>query len=81
MLGYDCGRERAEVERLGLPELTKAYLTGDLARGYRAAGFRVDAVERMTTDALRALPSTWAKRLAFGRPRDVWKISATAQRP
>ncbi len=78
MLGYDCERERAEVERLGLPDLTESYLTGDLARGYRAARFRVGAVERMTRDALRALPSTWAKRLALGRPREVWRMMARA---
>jgi hypothetical protein len=32
----------------------------------------------MTRDELRALPSTWAKRLAFGRERDVWRITGRA---
>jgi 16S rRNA (adenine(1408)-N(1))-methyltransferase len=78
VLGYDCARERSEVERLALPELTEHHLTAELPRGYRDAGFRVGRVEAMTRESLRALPSTWAKRLAFGRPRDVWRIVARA---
>lgn len=78
ILGYDCERERSEVGRLALPELSEHYLARELPRGYRDAGFRVERVEAMTRETLRALPSTWAKRLAFGRPRDVWRISARA---
>ena len=79
VLGYDCERERSEVERLALPELTERYLTTELPRGYRDAGFRIERVAAMTREALRALPSTWAKRLAFGRARDVWRITARAR--
>jgi 16S rRNA (adenine(1408)-N(1))-methyltransferase len=36
------------------------------------AGWQVNAPEMMNTDTLREFPSTWAKRLAFGRdPRAV----------
>lgn len=79
VLGYDCERERAEIGRLALPGLTEEYLTTELPQRYRDAGFRIERVESMTRDALRALPSTWAKRLAFGRPRAVWRILARAQ--
>lgn len=38
----------------------------------RAAGFRMNAPVELEAQALRAYPSTWAKRLAFGRdPRAV----------
>lgn len=79
VLGYDCERERTQVDRLALPELTEEYLTRELPPRYRDAGFRVQRVEALTHEALRALPSTWAKRLAFGRPRDVWRIVAKAE--
>jgi len=78
VLGYDCERERAEIGRLALPELTERYLSHELPSRYRDAGFRIERVHSMRRDALRALPSTWAKRLAFGRPRAVWRIVARA---
>lgn len=78
VLGYDCERERAEVDRLALPELTERHFARELPSRYRDAGFRVHHVDALTRDYLRALPSTWAKRLAFGRPRQVWRITARA---
>ncbi|MEX1254931.1 MAG: class I SAM-dependent methyltransferase [Dehalococcoidia bacterium] len=71
-------RDRGELARLGLPGLSQAHLEGALTRGYRDAGFRVASVETLTRDELRALPSTWAKRLAFGRPREAWRVRAVA---
>ena len=41
-------------------------------RSLRAVGIRVGALEQLDVAALRALPSSWAKRLAFGRdPRAI----------
>jgi hypothetical protein len=78
VLGYDCERDRVQAGRLALPELTERYLSRELPRGYRAAGFRIEGVEALTRAELRAEPSTWAKRLAFGRERTVWRIMARA---
>jgi 16S rRNA (adenine(1408)-N(1))-methyltransferase len=71
-------RDGSELTRLGVAALSKAHLEGALTRGYRAAGFRVTCIESLSRDELRALPSTWAKRLAFGRPREVWRLRAVA---
>jgi 16S rRNA (adenine(1408)-N(1))-methyltransferase len=39
-----------------------------------SAGFRVCAARRLNAAALRSLPSTWAKRLAFGRSPEAMYI-------
>jgi hypothetical protein len=52
----------------------------DLRCAYARAGLRVHGVERLGREALREYPTTWAKRLAFGRPREVWQIRARCVR-
>jgi hypothetical protein len=34
-------------------------------------------VERIAPKELAAYQTTWAKRLAFGRPRKVWRLRAS----
>jgi SAM-dependent methyltransferase len=45
--------------------------------GYQAAGFAA-VVKAITAAEVRALHTTWASRLAFGRPRVFTQIAATA---
>jgi hypothetical protein len=45
-----------------------------LQEDYRRAGFDVRQVEELDQRALLEYPTTWAKRLAHGRPRKVWRI-------
>ena len=78
VFGYDCARERAEIARLALPDLTQPHLDGSLRQAYREAGFRAASVARLSNAELLAIPSTWSKRLAFGHPRDVWRLRAVA---
>jgi 16S rRNA (adenine(1408)-N(1))-methyltransferase len=72
-------RDRSEAARLGLPALDEAHLRGALAAGYEAAGFAVGAVRLLDREALAGWPSTWARRLAQGRPRPVFRIDARAE--
>lgn len=78
VLGVDPERDRAEALRLGLPVLDDEHFEGALAEGYAAAGFTVTSVRALTAEELARWPSTWAKRLAFGRPRPVYQIEAWA---
>jgi hypothetical protein len=52
-----------------------------LRPAYRDAGFRVTSIERLAKHDLRSLPSTWAKRLAFGQKRTFWRLRAAACDP
>ena len=81
VLGYDPQRERTEIDRLALPDPTGEYLRAELPPRYRDVGLRIERVEALTREALRVLPSAWAKRLGYGRRRDVWRIIARAAEP
>ena len=76
VLGVDPDRDRAEALRLGLPALDAAHFEGALAIGYGAAGWTVASVRALSADDLGRWPSSWAKRLAFGRPRPVFQVEA-----
>jgi 16S rRNA (adenine(1408)-N(1))-methyltransferase len=51
-----------------------------LPRLYRHAGLRVRRVEKLGNDDLEKYETTWARRLAFGRSRDIWRILAVLGR-
>ena len=70
-------RDAHEARRLLMPPLDGGHLE-DLALGYAAAGFAITSVRRLDPDQLAAWPSTWARRLAHGRPRPVFQIDTRA---
>ncbi len=78
VLGVDPVRDQAELLRLGLHPLTDACLASRLAAGYALAGFTLGSVRPMAQDELALWPSTWARRLAHGRGRKLFQITATA---
>jgi len=78
VVSVDAARDLAEAGRLGLPLLDSAHLAGPLAAGYAVAGFAVASVRPLDADQLARWPSTWARRLAHGRPRAVFQIEARA---
>jgi 16S rRNA (adenine(1408)-N(1))-methyltransferase len=78
VLGVDPVRDSAETDRLALPPLAGAHFRGALADGYRAAGFTVSDVRAIGLELLSEWPTTWARRLAHGRPRAVFRLEARA---
>jgi hypothetical protein len=46
--------------------------------GYADGGLAVLAIRPLSPEELAAWPSSWARRLAFGRPRPVFRIEARA---
>jgi 16S rRNA (adenine(1408)-N(1))-methyltransferase len=47
-----------------------------LAERYARAGLEIISSENISQQQLAAYETTWAKRLAFGRRREVWRIQA-----
>ena len=77
VFGYGAASERATIGALGLPP-PEALSAMALAGGYRQAGFAVE-LRPMALDDVAALPTTWARKLAFsGRERRFWRISGRA---
>src|SRR6185436_18334248 len=64
VLGYGSAAEGVMIRELGLPALDAPGALAELESVYRAAGLVVHA-RAARVDEVRALPTTWAKRLAF----------------
>lgn len=73
VLSFDPERDLRAAE-LGLTPLSENQQA--IRCGYAEAGFNVPRIERLEASPVRGLPSTWAKRLAFGRERQFWRITA-----
>jgi hypothetical protein len=64
LFGYGLKTEAAAIRELGLPALESPATLLALKQAYSAGGFTV-AVRATHRDAVRSLPTTWAKRLAY----------------
>lgn len=77
VFGYGPEADRALVKERALPAIDGAGLAA-LAARYSAAGFAVRA-RGVSVAEVRALPTTWAKRLAFsGRERQFVEVQGRA---
>lgn len=65
--GADWGQARAPRRMRRLPQLTPEHARTTLAPAYALHGIQVTAARHLTDGEIRALESTWAKRLAHGR--------------
>ncbi len=78
VFALDPDRDRSEVERLDLAPLLGGDLESHLKQAYREAGFLVMSLRALRPEELRLWPSTWARRLAWGRSRFFWQFEAKA---
>jgi 16S rRNA (adenine(1408)-N(1))-methyltransferase len=76
-LNYDAKYEPVEMERKGLPDLTDGFIDGTLVPAYSSHGIRINSYRFMDNEEARALPSTWARRLGFGRARSTLFLEGT----
>jgi hypothetical protein len=73
VLGYDAAADPAS----SLAPLSRERLGDELLPRYRDAGFDAAATP-VSRDELRALGTTWASRLAFGRERPFFRVAGRA---
>lgn len=78
IIGIDSERDRSEIERLGLEQITIDYIDRVLATRYRTAGFNI--LERGILDRSEwpKVETSWAKRLQTGLGREVVYLIAQA---
>jgi hypothetical protein len=65
-LNCEIWEANTPADLASLPDATPEHVLG-LADRYRAAGLAVEAAEYLADDAVRALPSTWARKLLSSR--------------
>jgi 16S rRNA (adenine(1408)-N(1))-methyltransferase len=76
VLSYDERRDLRQGAFLPAGKLDEGHIA-TLTRFYRHAGLQIVAADQLAQSALAGYQTTWAKRLAFGRPRKVWRLRAT----
>jgi hypothetical protein len=70
----DAGNDRGLLKG-GVDE---SHVKDFLTESYRREGFRSITTEPLCAAELAVYETTWARRLAFGRPRKVWRLRAVA---
>lgn len=74
IIGIDPERDRAELERLGIPELTPVILHSFLIPKYIAVGFAFVESRTLSQAEWSRLETSWARRLQAGSGRIVLSL-------
>ena len=78
VIGFDAERDLTELNRLGITELSLAYLQQTLVPSYEAAGFLVESAEILSPSEWPEIESSWAKKLRGGVNRKLIHLRARA---
>lgn len=78
VVGVDAVRDRSEIERLGIPNLSLEHVDAVLADKYRSAGFEIFERGAIEHSEWPELQTSWAKRLKAGAGRSLLYIIAKA---
>lgn len=74
VIGIDPIRDKAEIERLDIPELTPIFLHSYLIPKYKAAGFELLEYGTLSSDEWGQLETSWARRLQGRSERKVFHL-------
>ena len=75
VFSYDARRDARQAIPLTARGFDEEHIA-TLPRLYQQAGFQVVGADRLPQTELAGYQTTWAKRLAFGRPRKIWRLRA-----
>ena len=71
IIGIDQERDKSEIERLALPQLTAEYLENILTPKYNSAGFEVTDIGVLSPADWSRLETSWARKLQGNASRTV----------
>ncbi len=71
VIGIDPERDQGEIERLGLPELSKHYIENSLSLRYRDAGFELAENRQLSANEWSRFETSWARKLSGNSMRSV----------
>ena len=75
VFSYDAQRDARQAIPLTADAFDEEHIA-TLPRLYQQAGFQVVGADQLPQTELAGCQTTWAKRLAFGRPRKIWRLRA-----
>lgn len=73
---YNDLYEVGEMNRRDLPELSHEYINTVMKPLYESKGIIFKSADTISNETLREYGTQWAKRLGFGRTREVYRVSA-----
>jgi hypothetical protein len=74
VIGIDPERDKGEIERLDIPELTPIILHSYLIPKYRNAGFELLDYDTLRSSEWSQIETSWARRLQGGSERRVFHL-------
>jgi 16S rRNA (adenine(1408)-N(1))-methyltransferase len=63
IIGIDTERDRSQIARLGLPDLSDEYLKRVLVPAYESRGFEIEEFGRGSASSWPEIDSSWARKL------------------
>lgn len=79
IIGLDADRDRAELERLEVPDLTPVVVHSYLVPKYLAAGFKLLDARQVPSEEWSRFKTTWAQKLRSGTGRTVHHLLFRAE--
>lgn len=74
IFGYHTDLEPSESSRLELSDISFDYVKNSLSEKYKTFGLYPRSITLLSKSDLKALESSWGKRLAFGRDREIYQL-------
>lgn len=71
-ISYSDMYEQNEISKRELPELTKNYISTVLKERYKGFGIHITEISLWDNNMLKSVDTKWAKKLAFGRKRELY---------
>lgn len=72
--------EAKEMESRQLPELSLDYINTNLKVKYHCYGIQIKSVNLCCNESLKGLDTHWAKKLAYGRQRDIYHLNCIVRK-
>lgn len=74
---YGNAFEENMIETRSMPTLSKEYFDGEYRNALKSLGLEIESIELLDNDFVKGFDSKWARKLAFGRRRDFYRIKGT----
>lgn len=74
---YSTNHEKQEIEARKLPTLSIDFIRTQLKQQYGVYGINIDDAYIWNNDMLKKLDTKWAKKLAFGKKREIFYVKCS----
>jgi 16S rRNA (adenine(1408)-N(1))-methyltransferase len=74
LLGVDQERDRAELQRLGIPQIEASYIRSVVIPNYESAGFSLIEFRELASTEWAKIETAWARKLSGNESRRVYRF-------